>query len=198
MFKRKLKFLLFLPALFIAIWPGSNHVQTKEPSIPSLEPKAVNPEPCEAIQITTVGVACQSRYGFTASLDFPQIRLKTVLDGDEYLPETEAVFTENEKTIGSTTYRDIAFILQWEPVTPEFLQIYIAEYLPHWGNRVPYRLFWKVRYEECSVQNCLEWRAVNETGEVLPPDVEGLNPDLAADSNFNGAPAAFWNVNLAP
>ena len=198
MFKRKLQFLLFLSALFIAIWPGSNHVQTKEPSIPWLEPKAVNPDPCEAIQVTTVGVVCESRYGFTAHLNFPQIDLKTVLGGDEYLPEAEAVFTEKEKTIGAKTYRDIDFYLQWEPVTPEFLQIYIPEYLPYWENRVPYRLLWSAHFEECPVQSCHEWQAANETGEILPSDIEGLHPDLAADANFNGVPAAFWNVNVIP
>ena len=198
MFKRKLQLLMLLPALVIFIWPGSSDFQIKEAANSSTEAKPMLPEPCDDIQITTAGVACKTKYGFTARLDFPQIDLKNVLAGNEYLPQVEAVFTEKEKIIGSQRYQNIAFSLRWIPVTPEFLQIYISEYMPYWGNRVPYRLFWNTSYEECSVQNCMEWRLINETGELLPSDVEGLHPDLAADSNFNGVPAAFWNVHLMP
>jgi hypothetical protein len=198
MFKRKLQLLVILPALVIFVWPGGSDFQIKEAANSSTEAKPVLSEPCEDIQITTARVACKTKYGFTARLDFPQIDLKNVLAGNEYLPQAEAVFTEEQTTIGSKTYRNIDFSLQWAPVTPEFLQIYIHEYMPHWGNRVPYRLLWNTRYEECSVQNCMEWRLINQTGEILPPDVEGLHPDLAADSNFNGVPASFWNVNVIP
>ena len=193
-----LQILQLLPALFTVIWSVDSDFRTHESLTSSLQPQVRVTGPCTAIQVMTAGVVCESRYDFTARLDFPQIDLKAVLDGDEYLPHTEALFTANQKTIGSKTYRNIALSLQWQPVTPEFLQIYLHEYIPHWGNRVPYRLLWSVRYEECSHQDCAEWLPINETGEILPSDIEGLPPDLAADSNFNGAPAAFWNVNVIP
>jgi hypothetical protein len=30
----------------------------------------------------------------------------------------------------------------------------------------------------------------------LPLDIPNLQAELAADSNFNGVPASFWNTNL--
>jgi hypothetical protein len=198
MFKRKLRFLLLLPALFIVMWPGSSDFRTKVSPIASVEPKLITSEPCKHIQVTTVGVACETKYGFTARVAFPNIDLKRVLAGDGYLPQADAVFTEKQTTIESKIYRNIDFSLEWAPVTPEYLQIYIHEYIPYWGNRVPYRLFWSARHDECSLSDCGEWHPVNQKGEILPPDVEGLRPDLAADSNFNGVPAAFWNVHIVP
>jgi hypothetical protein len=32
----------------------------------------------------------------------------------------------------------------------------------------------------------------------LPAAIEDLSPSLAADVNFNGVPAAFWNENIKP
>ena len=198
MFKWKPPLFLLLPALVTVIWPVDSNFRTHDSLTSFIQPQVRVTGPCTEIQVMTAGVVCESRYDLTARLDFPQIDLKAVLGGDECLPHTEALFTAKQKTIGSKTYRNIALLLQLQPVTPEFLQIYIHEYIPHWGNRVPYRLLWSARYEECPVQNCIEWQSVNEMGEVLPSDVEGLHPDLAADSNFNGVPAAFWNVNVIP
>jgi hypothetical protein len=197
MLKPRFQFLILLPVFLMVVRTASIDFEMKAPPAGASKQAAISTL-CEELQITSIGVTCQSVYGFTARLDFPQINVNRVLAGDEYLPQAEAVFTEKEKIIGSQRYQNIAFSLRWIPVTPEFLQIYIPEYMPYWGNRVPYRLMWNTRYEECSVQNCMEWRLINETGEILPPDVEGLHPDLAADSNFNGVPAAFWNVHLIP
>ncbi len=144
------------------------------------------------------GVICNSKYGFVARLDFPKVDLKDVLAGEEYLPRASTELTAHQKAFGNKVYRNLVFILRWEPNTPEFLQIHLKEYLPYWGNRVPYRLFWSARYEVCPVENCTEWVTVNEKGEFLPPDVNDLQDDLAADVNFNGVPAAFWNTNVNP
>ena len=38
----------------------------------------------------------------------------------------------------------------------------------------------------------------SEKGEFLPSDVKELPSDLAADVNFNGVPAAFWNTKVSP
>jgi hypothetical protein len=199
----RLKLIILLPALFsIGLLAGSN-VAAKERRIVDVDPRVAflieeNPSPCVKLQITTAGVVCKSKYGILARLDFPEVDLKIVLAGDEYLPEARALFTEKEKTIGDKTYRNISFLLRWESNTPEFLQIYLKEYLLYWGNRVPYRLFWSAHYEVCPVENCTEWVTVNEKGEFLPPDVNDLQDDLAADVNFNGVPAAFWNTNVSP
>lgn len=163
-----------------------------------MEANPVIPEVCQVMQVTTTGVVCETVYSFTARLDFPQVDVESVLAGREYLPHNEAVFTVAEGTLGLAIYRNLEFSIHWEPVTPQFLQMYLNEYLPHWENRIPYRLLWSARYEECALQNCAAWQTVNKSGEILPADVDRLPPALAADSNFNGVPAAFWNANLIP
>lgn len=156
------------------------------------------PEVCQVIQVTATGVVCETISGFMVRLDFPPVDVGSVLSGHEYLPREDAVFTIAEGTLGLATYRNLEFSFQWEPVTPEFLQMHLQEYLPHWENRIPYRLLWSARYEECALNNCVAWQTVSKRGEILPADVDRLSPGLAADSNFNGVPAAFWNVNLIP
>jgi len=96
--------------------------------------------------------------------------------------------------MGGVDYKNLTIILQWKPVTPEFLQMYLSEYLQYWGNRIPYRLFWNTSYELCD-ESCSIY---TDSGEFLPEDIDGLSPTLAADSNFNGMPASFWNMNIKP
>jgi hypothetical protein len=182
--------------LAFLILPIGSDFQNKEYAVATNESNVTIPEPCEELQVMSAGVVCKSRFGFEASLDFPHVNLKHALAGDEYLPEVKRVFTADNKIVDGKPYRDIAFELRWQPNTPEFLQIYLDEYLKYWGHRIPYRLFWSAHYEECSIPNCVEWVTVNEKGEFLPSDIKNLQTDLAADVNFNGVPAAFWNANV--
>lgn len=145
--------------------------------------------PCASLQVTEVGAVCD---GYR--LDFPEVIMREVLEGGDYLPrQSESVFI-SEKVIGNAVYRNLTLVLRWEPTTPEFLQMHLEEYLPYWENRIPYRLFWNARYEICS-ESC---STLYNEGEFLPADVEDLAPSLAADSNFNGVPASFWNENIKP
>lgn len=198
MFKFNLQLIIVLPALLFLVLPAGSRAQLEERSLRAHEPKVAAPEFCEELRVTSAGVVCKSKFGLVASLDFPKVDLKNALTAGAYLPQATAEFTADEKTIGNTTYRNITLLLRWEPATPEFLQIYLDEYIPYWGNRVPYRLFWSVRYEECSINHCTDGVTVNEQGEFLPSDVSALQSDLAADVNFNGVPAAFWNTNIRP
>ncbi len=143
--------------------------------------------PCEFLEITASGAVCDDY-----RLEFPKINLKEILDEDRYLPHRSKTVFISEKFVGGIMYRKITLELRWEPATPEFLQIYLEEYLPYWGNRIPYRLFWDAQYEVCN-ETC---SAFSDAGEFLPEDIEGLSLSLAADVNFNGVPAAFWNVNI--
>ena len=145
--------------------------------------------PCESLQITPSGAVCD---GYR--LNFPEVNLKEVLDGNSHLPHRSIPVFIAEKFVGAVVYRNIALDLRWEPATPEFLQIYLEVYLLYWGNRIPYRLFWDAQYEVCN-ETC---SALSDAGEFLPEDVEDLSPSLSADVNFNGVPAAFWNVNINP
>ena len=145
--------------------------------------------PCASLQITETGAVCD---GYR--LGFPEVIMEDVLEGENYLPrQSESVFI-SEKVVGAAVYRNLTLGLRWEPATPEFLQIHLEEYLPYWGNRIPYRLFWNAQYEVCS-ENC---STLYDEGEFLPADIENLSPSLAADINFNGVPAAFWNKNVKP
>jgi hypothetical protein len=120
--------------------------------------------------------------------------MKDVLQGDSHLPrQSEFVFI-SEKVVDDAVYQNLTLGLHWEPATPAFLQMHLEEYLPYWENRIPYRLFWSAQYEVCG-QNC---SAVFTEGEFLPDDIEDLSPSLAADINFNGVPAAFWNTRVNP
>jgi len=203
MFKFNLRFIILLPVLLYLVLPAKSEFQRKDqvavaPESEIFAPIEKNTLPCSELQVTSTGAVCKSRFGLVASLDFPQVNLKSVLAGDEFLPQAENVFTADEKTVGGKSYRNIAFTLRWESNTPDFLQIYLDEYLPYWGNRVPYRLFWSARYEECLEEDCTNKALVNEKGEFLPSDIKDLDSGLAADANFNGVPAAFWNMNLIP
>lgn len=197
----KLQSLILLPVLLVLALPLTSDIQIGERNIVAPESEAIVLDAaghlsCTELQITSVGAVCKSGLGMVAHLDFPEVDLKGALAGREYLPQAREVFTADEKTVGDKTYRNIALLLRWEPATPEFLQIYLNEYVPYWGNRVPYRLFWNAQYETCSIDHCTEWLTVSEKGEFLPSDVKGLSSDLAADVNFNGVPAAFWNTHL--
>jgi hypothetical protein len=198
MFKWNVHFLMLLPALLFLVLPAGSDFQIRDHRGVVLEPEVIASSPCSEIEVTRVGAVCKSTYGFIARLDFPEVDLERVLAGEEYLPDAKAVFAQEEKTIGDKTYRDVVFSLDWKPVTPEFLQNYIHEYIPYWGNQVPYRLLWTARYQECSIKNCAEWTTANMNGEFLPSDIKDLQNDLAADANFNGVPAAFWNTNVLP
>jgi hypothetical protein len=145
--------------------------------------------PCELLEITDSGLVCDDH-----RLDLPKIVLKEIVDEDRHLPRRSTTEFVSEKFVDGILYRNITLELRWEPATPEFLQIHLEEYLPYWENRIPYRLFWDAQYEVCS-ETCSTF---SEAGEFLPEDIEGLSPSLAADVNFNGVPAAFWNVNVNP
>lgn len=145
--------------------------------------------PCASLQVTEAGAVCD---GYR--LDFPAVIMKDILEGGEYLPRQSKLVFFSEKVFDGTVYQNFALILRWEPATPEFLQVYLEEYLPSWENRVPYRLFWNAVYEVCS-ENCSTF---DEKGEFLPADIENLSPSLAADIDFNGVPVAFWNENIQP
>ena len=145
--------------------------------------------PCVSLQITAVGAVCDGYH-----LGFPEVIMKDVLEGGNYLPRKSGSVFVSEKVVGDAVYRNLTLGLRWEPATPEFLQIHLAEYLPYWDNRIPYRLFWNAQYEACS-EVC---STLYDEGEFLPSDIEDLSPSLAADINFNGVPAAFWNENIKP
>jgi hypothetical protein len=189
---------IILSSSLIYLRPAESEIQNEMGEITTTYSTIADSIPCTELQITRLGVVCKSGLEIVARLDFPEVDLKGALAGRESLPSAQAVFTADEKTVGDKTYRNIALLLRWEPATPEFLQIYLNEYVPYWGNRVPYRLFWNAQYEVCSIDHCTEWLTVSEMGEFLPSDVKDLSSDLAADVNFNGVPAAFWNTHLIP
>ena len=145
--------------------------------------------PCQLLSITTAGAMCDGN-----ALDFPEVNLKDVLNRDSYLPHKSTTVFVSERLIHAVEYRNISLELRWDPATPSFLQMHLAEYLPYWENRIPYRLFWSAHYEIC-YEFCSEFY---EKGEFLPEDIEDLPSSLAADINFNGVPAAFWNENINP
>jgi hypothetical protein len=152
---------------------------------------------CPKVQISRIGAICESPYGFTARLDFPQVDLDSVLAGEQFFPNTEATFSADDQMIHEVQYRNITFVLRWESTTPDFLQAYMTEILPGWeGKGIPYRLLWRANYETCVADNCETWTQVKDRGEYLPLDIPDLPANLAADSDFNGVPASFWNTNL--
>ena len=153
---------------------------------------------CDVVHVSRTGGVCQGK-GFTAELEFPNVDLADVLSGDEHLPLSEAtLFLPDIIVVNEETRRNASLILRWEPATPEFLQMHLAEYLPYWDGRVPYRFLWLAQYEVCLSADCSESVHANDRGEYLPSDVNDLQDDLAADINFNGVPAAFWNINVNP
>ena len=152
---------------------------------------------CQIVEISRTGAICESPYGFTARLDFPPVDVDSVLAGEQFLPNTEATFSADDQVINGVQYQNITFVLRWESTTPDFLQVYITETLPGWqGKGIPYRLLWRASYETCSARNCETWTEMKDRGEYLPLEIPDLPEELAADSNFNGAPASFWNTNL--
>ena len=152
---------------------------------------------CPKLQISNTSAICESPYGFTARLDFPQVDLESVLAGEQFFPNTEATFSADDQAINGVQYRHITFVLRWESTTPDFLQVYLTEIEPAWeGKGVPYRLLWSASYETCPVESCETWTEIKDRGEYLPLDIPDLPEELAADSNFNGVPASFWNTNL--
>jgi hypothetical protein len=149
------------------------------------------------MQVSRTGAICESPYGFTARLDFPQVDVDSVLASEELFPTTEATFSADDQVIDGVQYRNITFVLRWESTTPDFLQAYMTEIEPAWeGKGIPYRLLWRAGYETCAAESCETWTEVKDRGEYLPLDIPDLQEELAADSNFNGVPASFWNTNL--
>ena len=165
---------------------------------PEISPVAIENLPfCPKIQVSRTGATCESPYGFTARLDFPQVDVESVLVGEQFFPNTEAIFSADDQVINGMQYRNITFVLRWESTTPDFLQVYLTEIEPAWeGKGVPYRLLWSASYETCPVESCETWTEIKDRGEYLPLDIPDLPEELAADSNFNGVPASFWNTNL--
>lgn len=152
---------------------------------------------CQKVEVSRAGAICESPYGFTARLDFPPVNVESVLSGKEVFPNTEASYFAENQVIDGVHYRNIVFVLRWESTTPDFLQIYLTDILPGWeGHGIPYRLLWRASYETCASDDCVTWIQVNDRGEYLPLDIPDLPEDLAADSNYNGVPASFWNTNL--
>lgn len=198
MLKSWFRFTVFLPLLIGFLLPTDGTLQNERDTI--FEPKldSADAVPCSELDITHTGVSCLSPSNTQLELDFPQVDLESVLAGNEFLPQAEKIFQLGGIVTADEQYRNITLSLRWEPVTPDFLQIYLKEDLPYWGHRVPYRLFWSINYELCSRGDCTEWARFEQKGEVLPSDIPDLPSDLAADSNFNGVPASFWNTHVTP
>jgi hypothetical protein len=200
---KPLYLLIVTLALFSFILLTGSKARAKEvPELPSRPETASagseNLSFCPKLQISITGAICESPYGFTARLDFPQVDVDSVLAGEQFFPNTEATFSTDDQVIDGVQYRNITFFLRWESTTPDFLQVYMTDILPGWeGKGIPYRLLWRATYETCPVESCEVWTKVMDRGEVLPLDVPDLPEELAADSNFNGVPASFWNTNLA-
>ena len=152
---------------------------------------------CQRVEVSRTGAICESSHGFTARLDFPQVDVESVLAGEQFFPNTEATFSVDDQVVNGVQYRNITFVLRWESTTPDFLQAYMTEIEPAWeGKGIPYRLLWRANYETCAARSCETWTQVKDRGEYLPLDIPYLPEGLAADSNFNGVPASFWNTNL--
>ena len=179
-----------------------NKAQAKEvPELPSQTETASagseNLSFCPKLQISSMGAICESPYGFAARLDFPQVDVGSVLAGEQFFPNTEAPFPVKDQQINGVQYRNITFVLRWESTTPDFLQVYLTNILPGWeGKGIPYRLLWRASYGVCAARSCETWTEIKDRGEYLPLDIPDLPEGLAADSNFNGVPASFWNTNL--
>lgn len=195
-------FVFLLLVLILCVLPTSDGgVQARSAASRNPEISAAAIESlsfCRNLEVTRTGAKCESSYGFTARLDFPQVDVESVLVGDEFFPNIESVFSVDNQVIHEVRYRNITFALRWESTTPDFLQVYLDEIEPAWeGKGIPYRLLWSARYEACAAEHCETWVEIKDRGEYLPLDIPDLPEDLAADSNFNGVPASFWNTNLA-
>jgi len=192
---------ILLALVGFALLTGSK-VQAKQAPELTSQPETASADSenlsfCPKLQISSTGAICESPYGFTARLDFPQVDLESVLAGEQFFPNTEATFSADDQVINGVQYRNITFVLRWESTTPDFLQVYLTEIEPGWeGKGVPYRLLWRASYETCAADSCETWTQVKDRGEYLPLGIPDLPEELAADSNFNGVPASFWNTNL--
>ena len=201
MTKKQPGFIFLLSVLIFFAVPSSNGV-IQAHSVGSR--KADMPTPavedlsfCQHMEVSRTGAICESPYGFTARLDFPQVDVDSVLTGKQFFPNVEAAFPVDNLATNGLQYRNITFVLRWESTTPDFLQVYMTEIEPAWeGKGIPYRLLWRAQYEICAV-DCETWIEIKDRGEYLPLDIPDLPEELAADSNFNGVPASFWNTNLA-
>ena len=203
MTKKRPHLFFLLSALIFFVLPSSGGAaQEKARPMasrrPEISPAAIeNLSFCPEVQVSRTSAICESPYGFTARLDFPQVDLESVLAGEQFFPNTEATFSADDQVINGVQYRNITFVLRWESTTPDFLQVYLTEIEPAWeGKGIPYRLLWRAGYETCLVENCETWTEIKDRGEYLPLDIPDLPEELAADSNFNGVPASFWNTNL--
>ena len=195
------RFILLLSVLiFFALpWSGrATHVRSVVSRNAEITTAAVeNPPFCQKLEVSRTGAICESPYSFTARLDFPQVDVESVLAGEQFFPNTEAAFSADNQMINGVQYRNITFVLRWESTTPDFLQAYMTEIEPAWeGKGIPYRLLWRAGYETCAAESCETWTEIKDRGEYLPLDIPDLQEELAADSNFNGVPASFWNTNL--
>ena len=199
---KPLYLLIVTLALFSFILLTGSKARAKEVSELPSQPETASADSknlsfCPKLQLSRIGVVCESPYGFNARLDFPQIDVDSVLAGEQFFPNTEATFSADDQVINGVQYRNITFVLRWESTTPDFLQVYLTEIEPAWeGKGVPYRLLWSASYETCPVESCETWTEIKDRGEYLPLDIPDLPEELAADSNFNGVPASFWNTNL--
>ena len=199
---RKQPHFIFLLSVLIFFALPSSGGTTQARSVVSRDPEITtaaveNPSFCQKVKVSQIGAICESPYGFTARLDFPQVDVENVLAGEQFFPNTEATFSVEDQMIGEVQYRNIRFVLRWESTTPDFLQVYMKEIEPAWeGKGIPYRLLWRASYETCLAGNCETWTEIKDRGEYLPLDIPDLPEELAADSNFNGIPASFWNTNL--
>jgi hypothetical protein len=197
-------FIALLSVLIFLVLPAAGNVdaQAKTRPVharrPAVSPAAAeNLSFCSKMQVSSTGATCASPHGFIARLDFPRVNVESVLAGEQFFPNTEATFPAEDQQINGVQYRNITFVLRWESTTPDFLQVYMTDILPAWeGKGIPYRLLWRANYELCVARSCESWTEINDRGEFLPLDIPDLPEDLAADSNFNGVPASFWNKNL--
>ena len=184
------------------IFIAGNKTQAEEvsefPSQPETTRAAIeNLDFCTKMQVSRTAATCESPYGFTARLDFPQVDVDSVLAGEQFFPANDATFYADDQVIDGVQYRNITFVLRWESTTPDFLQAYMTEIEPAWeGKGIPYRLLWRAGYETCAAESCETWTEIKVSGEYLPLEIPDLQAELAADSNFNGVPASFWNTNL--
>jgi hypothetical protein len=204
MIPKQVVLIALLLILTFTVFPSAGNVdaQAKTHPVFSREPEvspyvAENLSFCPKVQVSRISAICASPYGFTGRLDFPQVDVESVLAGEQFFPNTEATFSANDQVINGVQYRNISFVLRWESTTPDFLQVYMIDILPGWeGKGIPYRLLWRARYEICAAKSCETWTEIKDKGEYLPLDIPDLPEELAADSNFNGVPASFWNTNL--
>jgi hypothetical protein len=200
MTKKQPRFIFLLSVLVFFALPSSGgatgaHLVSRNQEITTATVK--NPSFCQNVQVLRTGAICGTPYGFTARLDFPRVDMESVLTGEQFFPNTEAAFSAADLVVNGVQYRNITFFLRWESTTPDFLQPYMTEIEPAWeGKGVPYRLLWRASYETCAAESCESWTEIEDRGEYLPLDIPNLPEGLAADSNFNGEPASFWNTNL--